>query len=102
VKTMISRRQLVVRSLALLATTALVRPARAEAPAPAGEPPFLEPLIADGKLPPLSERLPKSPLVTNMIERGRTLGQYGGDMRTLVAKARDLRYITVCGYTRLV
>ena len=101
-KTKISRRQLVVRSLALFATTALAGPARAEAPAPAGEPPFLESLIADGKLPPLAKRLPKSPLVTNMIERGRTLGQYGGDIRTLVAKARDLRYITVCGYTRLV
>ena len=45
--TLISRRRLVVRSLALLATTALARPARAEAPAPAREPPEWGDLLRD-------------------------------------------------------
>ena len=44
---LISRRRLVVRSLALLATTALARPARAEAPAPAREPPEWGDLLRD-------------------------------------------------------
>lgn len=68
----------------------------------AAEPPMLEPLVASGKLPPLEQRLPKTPLVADMLERGRTIGQYGGAFRMLAAKARDLRFITVLGYTRLV
>ena len=39
---------------------------------------------------------------STLAERKRSIGRYGGDIRTLVAKPRDLRYVTVNGYTRLV
>ncbi len=65
---------------ALLASLALLfapRPARAEEP-------------------------PEAPLVVDLAARGRRLGQAGGAVRTLIAKARDVRYLSVYGYTRLV
>ena len=76
-------------------------------PAAAGEmrytdSPMLAERIADKQIPSVSERLPKTPLVSDMLTRGRSIGRYGGEIRTLVSKARDLRYVTVNGYTRLV
>jgi peptide/nickel transport system substrate-binding protein len=50
----------------------------------------------DKKLPPVSERVPSTPLVVN------TAGQQGGDIITLVPRARDIRYISTYAYTRLV
>ncbi|GLS17539.1 peptide ABC transporter substrate-binding protein [Labrys miyagiensis] len=88
---MISRRTLLMAAAGLFATPAL-----------AVESTLLGPLVAAGKLPPQADRLPKQPLVADMLVRKRTIGQYGGDMRTLVAKPKDLRYLTVMGYTRLV
>ncbi|WP_375455185.1 ABC transporter substrate-binding protein [uncultured Methylobacterium sp.] len=46
--------------------------------------------------------LPDAPLVVDLAARGRTLGTRGGTVRTLVARARDVRYLSVYGYTRLV
>ena len=63
---------------------------------------MLAPLVESGKLPPVAERLPKTPLVVDLKARGREIGRYGGDLRSLVSKARDLRLITVNTYTRLV
>jgi peptide/nickel transport system substrate-binding protein len=71
-------------------------------PASYQDAPMLAPLVESGKLPPVSERLPKMPLVLDLNERGRELGRYGGDLRSLVTKARDLRLMTVNTYTRLV
>jgi peptide/nickel transport system substrate-binding protein len=87
----ISRRTLLLAAAGLIATPVL-----------AAESPFTASLVAAGKLPPQADRLPKQPLVADMLARNRTIGQYGGDIRTLVAKPRDLRYLTVMGYTRLV
>ena len=64
--------------------------------------PMLAPLVESGKLPAVAERLPKTPLVVDLKVRGREIGRYGGDMRSLVSKARDLRLMTVNTYTRLV
>ncbi|WP_423794534.1 ABC transporter substrate-binding protein [Methylobacterium durans] len=47
-------------------------------------------------------RLPETPLVVDFAARGRSLGVAGGSIRTLIAKARDVRYLSVYGYTRLV
>ncbi|HSI39317.1 MAG TPA: ABC transporter substrate-binding protein [Xanthobacteraceae bacterium] len=66
------------------------------------EAPDLAARVAKGELPPVAERLPKTPLVSDMLDRRRSIGRYGGEVRTLAAKARDLRYITVASYTRLV
>ncbi|WP_439817128.1 ABC transporter substrate-binding protein [Zavarzinia sp. CC-PAN008] len=58
--------------------------------------------MAGGALPPLAERLPQVPAVTRMDERGRAPGRYGGDLRMLIAKAQDVRLLSVWGYARLV
>jgi peptide/nickel transport system substrate-binding protein len=60
------------------------------------EPPFFAALPPDKKLPPLAERLPKTPIVVDAA------GQYGGDIVTLVPRPRDIRYISTYAYTRLV
>ena len=40
--------------------------------------------------------------VVDLAARGSRLGRPGGTIRTLIAKARDVRYLSVYGYTRLV
>ena len=51
---------------------------------------------------PAPQRLPETPLVVDLAGRGRRPGTAGGTIRTLIAKARDVRYLSVYGYTRLV
>ncbi len=64
--------------------------------------PFLAPRVDSGQLPRVAQRLPKTPLVAELKEKGRDFGRYGGDLRSLVTKVRDLRLMTVNTYTRLV
>ncbi|GJE40321.1 ABC transporter substrate-binding protein [Methylobacterium persicinum] len=45
---------------------------------------------------------PAAPFVADLAAHGRRLGKAGGTVRTLIAKARDVRYLSVYGYTRLV
>jgi peptide/nickel transport system substrate-binding protein len=45
---------------------------------------------------------PEKPFVIDLAARGRRTGTTGGTIRTLIAKARDVRYLSVYGYTRLV
>lgn len=54
--------------------------------------------IARGALPPIEERLPEHPLVLAPAE----LGRYGGELRTLMASAKDTRLMVVYGYARLM
>lgn len=92
--------------------TVIDQPAASAAPqpAPAGtatpatyiEPPMLAEQVSSGKLPAIADRLPRTPLVVDPTENGRTVGRYGGNIRTLATKAGDLKYMTVNGYTRLV
>ncbi len=93
------------RRTALIATLASIAMPRSLALA-AGlefqEAPMLKERVAKGELPPLAERLPQTPLVSDFASRKRVAGQYGGEVRTLVSKARDLRYISANSYTRLV
>ncbi|WP_374304252.1 ABC transporter substrate-binding protein [Ferrovibrio sp.] len=57
--------------------------------------------VAAGKLPPVTARIPTVPLVVN-FQSPREAGQPGGDLRTLIGRARDVRLLNVIGYTRLV
>ncbi|MEZ5666855.1 MAG: ABC transporter substrate-binding protein [Alphaproteobacteria bacterium] len=84
-------------SAALLAALALSATARAQE-----EPPLLAPLVEQGSLPPMAERLPANPLVSDFAALGKEIGQYGGEMRLLFGRARDSRLISVYGYARLV
>jgi peptide/nickel transport system substrate-binding protein len=84
-------------AIALLVMGGLTAPA-----ARAEEPPSLAADVAAGKLPPLAERLPRVPLVYQPPPRDWSLGRYGGEVRTLMAKDRDIRMMVVYGYSRLV
>ncbi|TCL68343.1 ABC transporter substrate-binding protein [Rhizobium sp. BK251] len=66
------------------------------------EPEFLRPWLRAGQVPPLPDRLPMRPRIINMKELGRVPGEYGGTVRTIIGSARDIRYMTVYGYSRLV
>jgi peptide/nickel transport system substrate-binding protein len=91
---MITRRT----ALAILASTAFPKVLLA---AP-GELDALAPLVQEGKLPPLAERLPKTPRVINVAGMGREPGRHGGTIRSLIGSAKDIRLMTIYGYARLV
>ncbi|MCA1369687.1 ABC transporter substrate-binding protein [Bradyrhizobium sp. BRP14] len=91
---MITRRT----ALAILASTAFPRVLLA---AP-GELDALAALVQEGKLPPLAERLPKTPRVINVAGMGREPGRHGGTIRSIIGSAKDIRLMTIYGYARLV
>lgn len=91
---MITRRT----ALALLGSTLLPTIARA---APAG-PPYLQALVDAGKLPDVAQRLPRNPRVVNVAAMGRQPGKHGGSLRMLIGGQRDIRLMTINGYSRLV
>ncbi len=58
--------------------------------------------VAAGKLPPLAQRLPRVPRVVQPDRPDWSVGRYGGELRMLMAKDRDIRMMVVYGYARLV
>jgi len=67
------------------------------------EPPSLAGQVSKGELRPIAERLPKTPVVVDPAAGGGgSVGQHGGQIVTLVPRARDIRYISAHSYTRLV
>ena len=66
------------------------------------ETPELAGQVAAGTLPPVAERLPQTPRVVDFAARGLQTGRHGGAIRTLMARAKDARQLTVYGYARLV
>src|SRR5580704_7458964 len=62
------------------------------------ETPFFADAVKDGKLPPVLQRIPSEPALAEL----ETLGKPGGDMRMLMASAKDTRLMVVYGYARLV
>lgn len=72
-------------------------PAFADLPAPV-ETPWLEPLVKEGKLPPVEERLPDVPRVVDMPSPGKP----GGTIRVVFGQSKDTRIMVVYGYARLV
>ena len=87
-----------------LASTAL---ACAAAPARArddfhDEPPLLDTQVRRNMMPPRQYRIPGEPRVMQLAAMGREPGRYGGTVRMLVGSAKDIRLMTICGYSRLV
>jgi peptide/nickel transport system substrate-binding protein len=58
--------------------------------------------VAAGKLPPVAERAPEEPLIVDLPAKGREFGKQGGELRTMFTRAKDIRYMVVYGYARLV
>lgn len=66
------------------------------------ETPYFAEAVADGDLPGVGLRAPSEPLIVDLEARGRTVGRHGGEIRTLIGRAKDVRYAVVYGYARLV
>ncbi len=81
--------------LLLIAGPALAQP-------PVRETPFFADAVAQGTLPPVTARLPQTPLVVDLEAKGRTFGKQGGTLRTMVTRSKDVRQMVVYGYARLV
>ncbi|MEM9960105.1 MAG: ABC transporter substrate-binding protein [Pseudomonadota bacterium] len=63
------------------------------------------PTLADlgfGDLPAVTDRVPQEPLIVDLAAKGRVPGRHGGTLRTLVTRAKDVRYMAAWGYARLV
>ena len=66
------------------------------------ETPSLAPLVADGTLPPVAERVPEEPAVVDLAARGQKLGRHGGTLNMVMGGVKDTRQLVVYGYARLV
>lgn len=66
------------------------------------EVPSLKKAVESGKLPPVSQRVPQEPRVINIAGMGRKPGRYGGTIRMLIGKSKDIKLIPIYGYARLV
>ena len=62
------------------------------------EPPMFVAQVAQKTLPAVAQRLPQSPRVLSVDAPG----SHGGELRLLMAKAKDVRMMVVYGYARLV
>lgn len=63
---------------------------------------FLKKRIDAGELPDVEQRLPLNPRVVDLQAKGRTAGHQGGTLRMLIGGQRDIRYLPMNSYSRLV
>jgi len=85
----------------LLAAAVLLAAALPAAAQPYKETASLAADVAAGKLPKIEQRLPEKPLVLK-FDAPRKAGQQGGEMRTLIGRAREVRLLNTISYNRLV
>jgi len=98
-----TRRSALLLGTAILAGAALPRRALAQPAAPAPiDSPFFGERVGSGALPPVAQRLPASPRIVDLGKLGRTPGRHGGNIRMLMGDQRDIRMMTLYGYTRLM
>lgn len=62
----------------------------------------LKDAVASGALAPVEGRAPSHPLIVDLPATGREFGHQGGVLRTIFTRAKDIRYMVVYGYARLV
>jgi len=65
------------------------------------ETPMLAGAVAEGKLPPVSQRVPDTPRLVQLAP-DQAPGRPGGTLDMLIGRARDIRMLVVYGYARLV
>jgi peptide/nickel transport system substrate-binding protein len=88
----------VLSAIGLLAASLVAAPVKAELI----ETPNLSLDVVAGKLPSIHDRLPKTPLVTDIQDPNWAPGKHGGEMRMLIGRTQDIRLVSVYGYSRLV
>lgn len=91
----------VVCTVSLIAVAVSMQPVSSHATKYISPPSLLDEELA-GKLPQVSERLPKNPRVINLKAMGRKPGKHGGTFRLLIGKVKDIKLIPIYGYARLV
>ena len=52
--------------------------------------------VAAGELPSVDQRLPAEPFIEKM-HGGKAIGRHGGDLRTMIGRAKDIRLLVVYG-----
>tara|TARA_R110002167_G_scaffold75350_7_gene210279 strand:+ start:393 stop:2321 length:1929 start_codon:yes stop_codon:yes gene_type:complete len=85
----------------LLAGAALLSSTQLAAAMALEETPLFAERVAAGELPPIRQRVPMQPSVAHFSGE-RSIGQQGGELRTLIGRAKDVRLLVVYGYARLV
>ena len=66
------------------------------------EPEAFKELVDAGTLPKVADRLPKAPRVINVVALGGLPGRHGGTIRSIIGGQRDIRLMTIYGYTRMI
>ena len=66
------------------------------------EPPFFADAVNATEMEAVEYRAPLDPLIVDLPAKGRSIGQSGGSLRTLISKGKNIRYMVVWGYARLV
>ncbi|MEM9043804.1 MAG: ABC transporter substrate-binding protein [Pseudomonadota bacterium] len=89
------------RTLAVFALCLLALPAGGTGLDLKEVPAFAE-RVSAGELPPIAERIPTEPLISDLASRGREPGVNGGMIRMFVGRAKDVRYMAAYGYARLI
>lgn len=89
-------------AIALLLSWQMAPDAARAAQSVGQEVPYLASKVKAGLLPPVMDRLPLTPHMVDPRKTGGTLGQYGGRMRWLMGKPKDLRMVAYYGYARLI
>src|ERR1051325_8074795 len=102
---MITRRETLASLAALAAAAGPVRVLAETAEPPKApkliETPLFEPLVKEGKLPAVTKRVPAAPRVVD-LSGDKAAGKHGGELRILMSKDRDSRFVGAYGYARLV
>ena len=99
-----SRREALLLGAGALAGASLPRIARAQQAPPAEliDSPFFAEQVKDGTLPDIAHRVPSVPRIVTVAGEGRMPGRHGGTWRMLMGDQRDIRMMTLYGYTRLI
>ncbi|WP_085908060.1 ABC transporter substrate-binding protein [Kiloniella majae] len=65
------------------------------------EVPVFEGKVINGEMLPIAKRVPENPFVVKQSHHWQA-GKYGGSIRSLIAKSKDVRLFSVYGYARLI
>ena len=69
---------------------------------PMSRPPSLADKVKGGELPPVADRLPADPRVIDLPAMGRQPGKQGGTISSVIGSQKDIRFMSIYGYARLV
>jgi peptide/nickel transport system substrate-binding protein len=66
------------------------------------ETPSLAEKVKGGELPPIADRVPANPRVIDLPAMGRQVGKHGGRVYSVIGGQKDIRFMSLNGYSRLV